>query len=538
MTRFFLSSLALWLALPVGAALSLAFAPFDYWPLAILCPAYLFLAWRDASPRRAAQLGFAFTAGMYLAGTYWLYYSIHGIGKAPIWLTFFVMFAMVAILSSYTAFVGYALARWLTPRRALEPASRSNGAAAALYGAAAAPAVRYLLIIPAIWVLLEWFRGWFLSGFPWLALGYAHLDTPLAGFAPLGGVYLVSFAVAACAGAAALLALGPLRVRMVAAAALASLWLSGFLLTHLTWTQAVGAPLTAAVVQGAVPQDLKWSATHREATIRLYHELTIPHLGKDVIVWPESALPVLAHEAMQFLEPLSRAAHARGSRIVTGLVRFDFERDAYYNALVALDETPQWYYKRRLVPFGEFFPVPDFVREWMKLMNLPYSDITAGERDQGALRVKNQKIGVTICYEDAYASDQLEVLSDATLLVNVTNDAWFGDSTAAHQHLQISRMRALEAGRPLLRAANDGVSAIIGADGEVRDALPRFQPGVLTGVVQPRGGLTPYATVGNYPVVSLCMLLLSLGAWPALAHGVHARRAARRREEQAVSNLG
>ncbi|HEX2493216.1 MAG TPA: apolipoprotein N-acyltransferase, partial [Steroidobacter sp.] len=171
-------------------------------------------------------------------------------------------------------------------------------------------------------------------------------------------------------------------------------------------------------------------------------------------------------------------------------------------------DEPQWYYKRRLVPFGEFFPVPSFVREWLKLMNLPYSDLTAGEPDQPALKVKNQKIGATICYEDAYASEQLDVLKDATLLVNVTNDAWFGDSTAAHQHLQISRMRALEAGRPLLRAANDGVSAIIGANGAVVNTLPRFQPGVLTGVVQPRIALTPYARVGNTPVILFCSLVL------------------------------
>jgi apolipoprotein N-acyltransferase len=500
-SSFLQTKAGLWLAPFVGAALALAFAPFDWWWLGILCPAYLFLAWRDATPRRAAKIGFLFTAGKYLAGTYWLYYSIHGIGKAPLWLTFFVMFAMIAILSSYTALVGYALARWFRVDRF---ASRD-----------AALMWRLLLVLPAAWVLLEWFRGWFLSGFPWLALGYTHLDTWLAGLAPVGGVYAMSFAVAMCAGVLALLVSGGMRARVVALAVFAAVWIAGLALTRPVWTTPVGAPMTVAVVQGAVPQDEKWT-TDPGATVRLYHELTIPHLGKDVILWPESALPLLAHEAMHYLGPLSRTAQARGSRLVTGLVKYDFDRDRYYNALVALDDEAQWYYKRRLVPFGEFFPVPTFIREWLKLMNLPYSDITAGEQGQPALKVKSQRIAPTICYEDAYGAEQLDVLTEATLLVNVTNDAWFGDSTAAHQHLQISRLRALEAGRPLLRAANDGVSAVIGADGVVQNTLPRFEPGVLTGVVQPRTGLTPYARVGNAPVVFAAALILAAGLWPAL----------------------
>lgn len=505
MQQLLASKYALWLAPLVGAALSLAFAPFDWWPLAVVCPAFLFLAWRDASPGRAAQLGFLFTAGKYLAGTYWLYYSIHGIGKAPLWLTFFVMFGMVAILSSYTAFVGYALARWMK----VESRGRAS------------PAVRYLLVLPSAWLLLEWFRGWFLSGFPWLALGYSHLDTALSGWAPVGGVYTMSFIVAVCAGALVLLVIGSMRTRIAAIAVAAALWFAGFMLTKPVWTQTYGAPVTAAVVQGAVPQDEKWT-TDPNSTVRLYHELTAPHLGRDIILWPESALPVLGHEALSILDPLSRAAHAHGSRLVTGLVRYDFERDVYYNGLLALDEEAQWYYKRRLVPFGEFFPVPSFIREWLRLMNLPYSDITAGEESQPALAVKKQKIAATICYEDAYGAEQLDVLKDATLLVNVTNDAWFGDSTAAHQHLQISRMRALEAGRPMLRAANDGISAIIDARGEVKATLPRFEPGVLTGVVQPRTGLTPYAVVGNLPIVGGSVFVLLALFAPRLIE--HARR--------------
>src|SRR5690606_19415047 len=383
--RFFDSRAALWFAAPSGAALSLAFAPFDWWWLAVLCPAYLFLAWRNAPPRQAARLGFWFTSGTYLAGTYWLYYSIHGIGQAPIWLTAFVMLALVAIMGAYTAFLGYALARW-----ARLPHLRSQTALV----------LRCLVIFPAAWVMLEWFRGWFLSGFPWLALGYSHLDTLLSGWAPVGGVYTLSLAVAVCAGAAALLVIGSMRTRIVALAAAAGVWLAGAALTRPVWTEAAGAPMTVAIVQGAVPQDLKWSAEHRDATVRLYQELSLPHLGADIVLWPESALPILAHEAMHYIGAVSRLARDSGARISTGLVRYDFERDEYYNGLVALDDGAQWYYKRRLVPFGEFFPVPPFIREWLRLMNLPYADLTPGGRVQPALSVKGQKFGATICYED------------------------------------------------------------------------------------------------------------------------------------------
>jgi len=193
-----------------------------------------------------------------------------------------------------------------------------------------------------------------------------------------------------------------------------------------------------------------------------------------------------------------------------GQLRHDLNRDVYWNAVLGLSDRPQWYAKRRLVPLAESFPVPKFIRDWLKGLDLPYSGFEPGAKIQPALELAGVKIGASICYEDAYASDQLPVLRDATLLVNVTNDAWFGESTAAYQHLQISRMRALEAGRVLLRAANDGISAVIDSQGTVQKTLPRFKPSVLTSTVQPRIGLTPYARVGNWLVVLLCVALIAV----------------------------
>jgi apolipoprotein N-acyltransferase len=243
----------------------------------------------------------------------------------------------------------------------------------------------------------------------------------------------------------------------------------------------------------------------------LYARLTAPYLGADIVVWPEAALPALERDLRDYLDELNRAARMRGSDVVMGLLRVDPRDGEYYNAMAAFASQEQWYYKRQLVPFGEFFPVPAAVREWMKLMNLPYSDFEAGPHDQAPLVAGGEFLAPTICYEDAYASEQLTLARRATLLVNVTNDAWFGDSTAPHQHLDISRMRSLETGRPMLRATNDGVTALIAYDGTVTGRLPQFEPGVLTGEVEPRVGLTPYVRVGNAPVVVLAFAGLVAG---------------------------
>lgn len=480
-----------WLAAPAGAALALAFAPIGIFPLAFICPALLFLLWHDAAPRTAAWRGFLFTSGTFLAGTYWLYNSIHLVGQAPVWIAVFLMLGLVAIMGSYSAVLGYAVARW-GPERGV---------------------VRWLVLLPAGWIVVEWVRGWFLSGFPWLALGYSQLGTVLREYAPPGGVYAVSLAVAVTAGALVTLALGDRRSRLVAVATIAAVWLGGASLARTEWTEARGTSVSVALVQGAVPQSMKWEPGQREQTLQLYFDLTEPHLGADIVVWPEAALPALASDLEDYLARMRALASAQGSALVMGLLRRDPQTGAFYNAMAAWSPAEQWYYKRRLVPFGEFFPVPDAVREWMRLMNLPYSDFERGPEEQSPLVVAGERLAPTICYEDAYASEQLALVRDSTLLVNVTNDAWFGDSTAPHQHLDISRMRSLETGRPMLRATNDGVTALIDHHGVLLGTLPQFAPGVLTGSVQPRIGSTPYVRLGNWPVLLLGFAGLAAGLW-------------------------
>jgi apolipoprotein N-acyltransferase len=486
-----------------GALLACAYAPLGWWPLAILCPAVLIWLWQGETPRRAAWLGFWFNAATFAAGTYWLYISIHLFGNAPVWIALFLMIALVIIMGLYHALVGYCVARWLP----------------------AAGLIRWLLGIPAGWLLIEWLRGWFPSGFPWLSLGYSQTDTWLASLAPVIGVYGISAVLLVSAGALAALIVGRGRQRAVASVVLVLPWIAGAALKSVEWTHPSGAPVSVAVLQGSIPQDEKWLARNRDTTLKLYRDLTVRALGHRLIVMPESAPPDLANNIVPWIRELYGTAHAHGSGLVLGVVRAADDGNGYFNSVLGLDERPSWYDKRHLVPFAEYFPVPAFVRSWLRLMSLPYSDFTAGDPDQPPLPAGGMSLGTTICYEDAYGSSMLEVLHEgpheslvpsvprpaADALVNVTNDAWFGHSTARYQHFQIARMRALEAQRFLIRAANDGVSAVVGPRGEVIARAPEFTPFVLESTVVPRLGLPPYARVGNWLVVGLSMVALAYG---------------------------
>jgi apolipoprotein N-acyltransferase len=481
------------LALGAGAALTASFAPLNLWPLAVLCPALLMWLWQDACPREAARLGFWFNAATFAAGTYWLYISIHGFGGAPIWLAFVLMLGLVAIMGLYHAALGLVVARWL-PRRGL---------------------VRWLVALPAGWLLIEWWRGWFLSGFSWLSLGYSQTDSWLAGFAPVVGVYGISALLLVSAGALTTLMLGTRRSRLIATIVLVVPWLGGAALRQVSWTHASGPPVSVAVIQGAIPQDQKWLDSNKDTTLKLYQSLTEKALGVRLIVWPESAPADVANDLVPYLDNIYEEARAHHSALVLGVLRAESGADGtrYFNSVLAMDDTVSWYDKHHLVPFAEFFPVPHFVRSWLRLMSLPYSDFTPGAAEQPPLAAAHLQLGATICYEDAYGSSMLAVLRRADALVNVTNDAWFGRSTARHQHFQIVRMRALEAGRYLVRAANDGISAVIGPHGEVVARAPEFLAVVLVSKIVPLQGLTPYAVVGNWLIVSLAAMALAYGLW-------------------------
>ena len=488
-----MTSRATWLsrglAAAAGVLLSFAFAPHAWWWLAPPCVAALVWLWMDArSAREAAWLGFLFQAGTFTVGTWWLYISIHSFGQAPVWLALLLMAALVAIMAGYHALVGWGIARWL-------PRTAGWGA---------------MLAMPAAWLLVEWWRGWFLSGFPWLSLGYVLTDTPLGQLAPVGGVYALSAVVLVAGGALVALLRGSPRARILALLALLAPWPLALAAARVEWTEPAGREIRVALLQGAVPQDMKWLETNSANILSLYSGLHNGALGADLIVWPESALPQVANDLADYLGRIWSQSRRANSDVLMGVMRVEDDEETWHNSLVALarEDAPAFYDKHHLVPFGEYFPVPAFVREWARLMSLPYSDFTPGARVQSPLAVAGTTVSASICYEDAYGSDQLPAVRASGLLVNVTNDAWFGRSSARYLHFQIARMRAIEARRFMLRAANDGVSAVIDPRGRVLARAPEFERADLRATVQPRSGATPYLRFGNWPIVLLGLFTL------------------------------
>jgi len=473
-----------------GVALAGAFAPLGWWWLAPFCVAVLVALWMSArTAREAAMLGFLFQAGTFAVGTWWLYVSIHGFGQAPVWLAFLLMAALVAIMAAYQALAGWCVVRFL-------PRTAGIGA---------------MLAIPAAWLFVEWWRGWFLSGFPWLSLGYVLTDTPLAQLAPVGGIYLLSALVLVAGGALVALLRGTRRTRIVAAIALLAPWPLAFWGGRVEWTRPEGPEVSVAVLQGAVPQDLKWLESNAQHILELYTRLHREALDAELVIWPESALPAPANDLADYLGRTWSESRRAGADVLMGVMRVEDDGETWHNSLMALgrEDAPAFYDKHHLVPFGEFFPVPQFVRRWARLMSLPDNgDFTPGAAVQPPMSVAGTTISASICYEDAYGSVQLPTVRASRLLVNVTNDAWFGRSSARGLHFQIARLRAIEARRFMLRAANDGITAVIDPHGRIVAQAPEFEPATLRARVQPRRGDTPYLVAGNWPVVGASVIVL------------------------------
>lgn len=475
-------------ALGAGAVTVLAFAPFDLYPVALLTQAILFHLWLSTPPRRAFWIGWLFGLGLLGVGVFWLHISIDQFGNVgtPLAMTATVLFVLAVA-------VFFGLAGWL----------------GTLPGGGGV--VRSVLLFPAAWGLIEWSRGWVLTGFPWLSLGYSQIDGPLGGYAPVLGVYGVGWLLAISAGLCVLLATDRRR-RLGWGGLVLLIWLGGGLLRHAVWTRPDGPSLRVSLVQANIPQKLKWDRTMRGPTLGTFSALTRENWGSDLVVWPETAVPDFVHRVQEdFLDPLAREAQARGTEILVGAPIYDFARNRYYNGALVLGPEGGTYRKRHLVPFGEFLPLPGLLRPLLEFMEIPMSDFTAGGAARPTVLVGEHTVGVSICYEDAFGSEVIEALPVASYLVNLSNDAWFGDSLAPHQHLQIARMRALETGRPMLRATNTGISALIGPGGEIIASSAAFEKTVVNGEIQPRAGSTPYVRTGNAVTVGLLLAAFAAG---------------------------
>ncbi|HZI85064.1 MAG TPA: apolipoprotein N-acyltransferase [Casimicrobiaceae bacterium] len=480
----------------LGAAAVLGFAPVGLSPLAVLAPAALMALWNRAeSPRAAGLMGFAFGLGLFGAGASWVYVALSTFGGMPVPLAGLATLIFCAYLALFPAVTGWVCAR-LAP-----PASGARLTAAA-----------------ACWALTEWLRSWLLSGFPWLSIGYALIDSPLAGYAPVGGVFLVGLAAALTAALLAYLASVPRSVgdsaTLLAMGALAGIWIAGAGLRTIEWSQAVGEPVTVSLVQGNVRQEIKFDPQFRDQTLAIYADLVAQAKGR-LTVLPESALPMFADEVpSDYVARLRAAALSRDGDVLLGLFFFEpraagESEDHYFNSVVSIGSaTPQVYRKRHLVPFGETIPLKPLVGWFIRsVLHIPLEDQTAGPPGQAPFEVAGQRVAVNICYEDAFGSELAQEAPDSTLLVNVTNDAWYGRSLAAEQHEQIAAFRAVETARPMLRATNTGITSIIDHRGGEIARLPWFTRGVLEGEIAGRSGVTPYVRLGDASAVVAALAL-------------------------------
>lgn len=476
------------LALLLGLLSVGGFAPFGLFPLPLITLAGLLWLWRDAaSARRGATLGFAFGWGLFMGGVSWLYVALHDVGGMPAPLAALAIALFCAYLALYPALAG-----WLTVR--LQPRSPW----------------RFVLLAASAWMLTESLRGWVFTGFPWLALGYAQTPpSPLAGYAAVLGVYGLSWL--SVFGAGLLAMLFAWRASRAAAVGVAvALVAGGVLLAGHPWTEPIGAPFTVRLVQTNIPQTLKWQPEMLGRWLDKNNRLAREG-DAALTILPETTLPLLAEQLPpDYLPGLEAFARARGADILFGVFQRDGEDHIYNSALSLGAHGVQGYAKHHLVPFGEYSP-PAFgwVYQWL---SIPMSDQTRGRADQPPLHFGDQRVAINICYEDLFGAEIARAVPQATLLLNLSNLAWYGDSFAQPQHLQIARLRALETGRPMLRATNTGMTAIVAPDGRVTHVLPPFVAGAIEAPVRGFRGLTPYVRLGDGPVTGASLAVL-LAAW-------------------------
>ncbi|PJE78865.1 Apolipoprotein N-acyltransferase [invertebrate metagenome] len=484
-----------------GSIASLAFSPFDVWLAMIISLGMAFYLVQSVSPRRALLSGWLYGIGLFGAGASWIYVSIHQFGAASVPLAGFLTALFVAAISVLFVVPPFWLYAKLT----------SRGFCRDLWQRA--------LLFSVLWVLFEWCRSWLLTGFPWLISGYTLLDTVFQSWAPVTGVYGLSFAIVLTSSL-----LGALAISLLTEGRhLGKVWLFlcslvavwGCLsapLASVEWTKEEGE-LTFSAVQGNIAQSLKWNPSYVQDTLSTYLALTEAQWQSDLVIWPENAIPVLSNDARSFLEQLSQKAGMTSTALITGIPlssNGNTRSVKYFNGILALGHGEGHYAKQKLVPFGEYVPFDSVLRGLIAFFDLPMSSFSKGSRDQNPLTINGIPIATYICYEVIYPDFAASLARGTGFLVTVSNDTWFGHSIGPMQHFQMARMRALETGRFLIRATNDGVTALVNDKGVVVQQIPRFEAGVLSGTITVKKGNTPFMQLGSWPVVGLCLLLSGL----------------------------
>lgn len=471
-----------------GVLLTLSFAPYDYSYFALIALVFFYRFCVAQTAKNAALTGYLFGLGLFGSGIWWVYVSIHEFGGADPYSSGLLALLLIAIWALFPALTAYLTATLF----------------------AMAGVWFRVLAVSLVWVAVEYWRGyWLLNGFPWLQVAYSQLNTPLAGYAPVVGVYGMGFLLAVSAAICAE-SWQVRHLRRYGLLILSVIWGGGWLLQGMQWTHAIGAPIKVTLLQGNIAQDQKWQANQKMHTLSLYWQLTEQHWDADVIIWPETAIPAFLSEVKDFyLDPLSALARDKGTDLVVSLPSNGSGTD-YYNSVMTLGGQEAVYHKHHLLPFGEYLPLQPLSGWVLDRLAIPLGNFAAGAARQPLLKAGGYPFVTTICYEDAFGELVNRQVGQAAYLVNVTNDAWFGDTSQPHQHMQMAQMRALETGRYLVRATNTGLTGFVMPNGKISARAPLFTTTTLTSTIIPMSGLTPYARWGDQVVFGGLSLLVSM----------------------------
>jgi len=477
------------LLLLAGAIHVLAFSPFNLWWMSIVSLSLFYVLYQQDNTH-PFKSGYLYGLGMFGAGTSWVFNSLYDFGEAPFIAAVAITFVSTLVLSLFPAFV-------LKTHVKLQTAALNVWANA--------------LVFAALWALFEWIRSWILTGFPWLLSGHVLVDSPLSGVIPVFGVFAGSALIAFLAVGVITIVMAEKSQQLKGLIGLGVLIICCYFSATIEWTsRSADRPIKVSAVQANIPFEMKWDKARRHEVYKTYADLTRRHWDSDIVLWPETAIPTFYRVANKdFIPAFEQQLKQHDTELLSGVFTYEPGTERIFNSLVALGGNVQVYNKQHLVPFGEYLPMRWLFEFFRRLVTIPMSDLSAGTGSP-VIYMKGIPVGVSICYEAAFGEEIKRALPEAQLLMNVTNDAWFGDSLAPHQHLQIARTRSLETGRYMVRAANTGVSAVIDSKGRVLVASGQFVDQVVTEEVWPMHGNTPFIIWGNWAIISILSALILL----------------------------
>ncbi len=478
------------LALWAGTLVPQAMAPYNHWYLAFLAPALLLLTIIEVSPNVALLRGFLFGLGEFGFGVNWVYHSIHTYGNAGVFLSGLITVLFIFLLSTIP------LSKAFLFRKITNPTKSWN----------------YLLVFPLLWVLLDWVRSWLFTGFPWLYLGYSQVNTLLGSYAPLISVYGVTGLVVLCSIMLYTILLNKNNSKkLVALVIIILVFTGGYILKSFPWGKPLGPKYKISLLQGNIPQEDKWQAKNQQKIIEKYIKLTNDAIDSDIVVWPEASMVLPLPYSQKIIDKLDEAGKKTNRAIVIGVLERTPDKKHYYNSLIVVGDGSKIYRKSHLVPFGEYIPFEGIVGSIFDLLGLPMTTVTPYEEEQPLLNIKKLKVLPEICYEITYPNDVINAGRDANVILTVSNDTWFGHTIGPAQHLQIAQMRAREAYLPVIRATNNGITALINERGQIYQQIPQFEEGILTGEVEGFVSNTPIEKIGiTELMLGLLVLLIAL----------------------------